>query len=206
MMLTSGTRSTQARRSSPGTILARTRPRARTDAQRTAALAKAAISPTNCPSRRTATKNSRWPRCSPEMTLLARDAPCAGNMQQSQAASYGDVMRSASTCIVAQLRKVRWLNSAQACHRGQAKTAGACADVSSGTHRERQTTTGVTHVACCAEAMERQVTSSRVGGSSSPMTSGTWEACCSPSESWEPRMPDPELEVLHGTRITSLQQ
>ena len=34
------------------------------------------------------------------------------------------------------------------------------------------------------------------------MTSGTWEACCSPSESWEPRMPDPELDVLHNSRAT----
>lgn len=48
-------------------------------------------------------------------------------------------------------------------------------------------------------------TSSSVGGSSSPMTSGTWEACWSPSESWEPRTPDPELDVLHGIKSRSVQ-
>ena len=57
-------------------ILARTEPRARTLAQRRAALAKAAISPTNWPSRRIATRYSRWPRESDDITSRDRDAPC----------------------------------------------------------------------------------------------------------------------------------
>ncbi len=58
-------------------ILARTEPRARTLAQRRAALAKAAISPTNWPSCRTATRYSRCPRDSVDITSRDRDAPCA---------------------------------------------------------------------------------------------------------------------------------
>ena len=46
------------------------------------------------------------------------------------------------------------------------------------------------------EWKEAALTSSRVGGSSSPMTSGTWEACCRPSESRDPPYP---LEALHGS-------
>ena len=53
----------------------RTVPLARTVAQRTAAVVKLAISPTNCPSLRTATRNSRCPRASVDVNSRALLAP-----------------------------------------------------------------------------------------------------------------------------------
>lgn len=70
---TSGDRSIS---SSPGTILTLTGPLARTDAQRTAAVANIAISPKNCPSDRTATRYSRGPRDKFVAKSCAFDAPC----------------------------------------------------------------------------------------------------------------------------------
>ena len=59
--LTSGAICINSSRLSPGMILTLTGPLARTDAQRTAAVANWAISPTNWPSDLTATRNSLGP-------------------------------------------------------------------------------------------------------------------------------------------------
>ncbi len=74
--LTSGIRSTQSCSSSPGMRRTRTLPLALTVAHLTAAVVKLAISPTNCPSLRTATRYSRGPRDRVDVNSLALLAPC----------------------------------------------------------------------------------------------------------------------------------
>ena len=107
-------------------ILARTEPRARTLAQRRAALAKAAISPTNWPSRRTATRYSRWPRDSVDITSRDRDAPCAWD----QACERQKVKSFPSTTYTGTYRApdtpcIRFMNRVQIEGRASARRGGA---------------------------------------------------------------------------------